>query len=115
LFFGFKSFFQLAGGSCWSERRLLPRPQNIGGGRPCVKADLDPDLLNISGSSVHLGKSLYNLASNASEAIAKDGGVTIKTTNQYLDKPIHGYDRIRAGGYVVLSVSDTGEASMRPI
>jgi CheY-like chemotaxis protein len=32
-----------------------------------------------------------------------------KTTNQYLDRPIQGYDNIREGDYVVLSVSDTGE------
>jgi len=74
-----------------------------------IKTDIDPDLLNISGSSVHLGKSLYNLISNASEAMAKGGIVTIKTTNQYLDKPIQGYDKIQEGDYVVLSVSDTGE------
>jgi len=74
-----------------------------------IKTDLEADLLNIAGSSVHLGKSLYNLVSNASEAMAKGGTVTIKTTNQYLDKPIQGYDQIREGDYVVLSVSDTGE------
>jgi len=74
-----------------------------------IKTDLDSDLSNVSGSSVHLGKSLYNLISNASEAMPKGGIVTIKTTNQYLDKPIHGYDQIREGDYVVLSVSDTGE------
>jgi signal transduction histidine kinase/CheY-like chemotaxis protein len=74
-----------------------------------IKTDIDPDLLNISGSSVHLGKSLYNLISNASEAMAKGGTATIKTRNQYLDKPIQGYDKIREGDYVVLSVSDTGE------
>jgi len=74
-----------------------------------IKTDIDPDLLNISGSSVHLGKSLYNLVSNAGEAMPKGGIVTIKITNQYLDKPIQGYDQIRAGDYVVLSVSDTGE------
>ena len=39
----------------------------------------------------------------------KGGIVTIKTTNQYLDKPIQGYDEVREGDYVVLSVSDTGE------
>jgi len=39
----------------------------------------------------------------------KGGIVTIKTANQYLDKPIHGYDEVREGDYVVLSVSDTGE------
>ena len=74
-----------------------------------IKTDLAPDLLNTSGSSVHLGKSIYNLVSNASEAMPKGGIVTIKTMNQYLDKPIHGYDKIYEGDYVVLSVSDEGE------
>ena len=74
-----------------------------------IITDLEPDLLNISGSSVHLGKSLYNLISNASEAMPKGGTVTITTTNQYLDKPIQGYDQIHTGDYVVFSVSDTGE------
>ncbi|MDD5167338.1 MAG: PAS domain-containing protein [Syntrophales bacterium] len=74
-----------------------------------VRIDLDPDLLNISGSSVHLGKTLFNLVSNASESMAKGGILTIKTANQYLDKPIHGYDNVREGDYVVLTISDTGE------
>jgi CheY-like chemotaxis protein len=38
------------------------------------------------------------------------GGImTIKTANQYLDKPIHGYDVVKDGDYVVLTISDTGE------
>jgi signal transduction histidine kinase len=74
-----------------------------------IKTDLDSDLLNISGSSVHLAKTLYNLVSNACEAMPKGGIVTIKTNNQYLDKPIYGYDKIHDGDYVVLSLSDTGE------
>ena len=74
-----------------------------------IKTDLEPELLNISGSSVHLGKSLFNLVSNASEAMPKGGVLTIKTANQYLDNPIQGYDKIREGDYVILSVSDTGE------
>ena len=74
-----------------------------------INTDLEPDLLKISGSSVHLDKTLYNLISNASEAMAKGGVVTIKTTNQYLDKPMSGYDEIREGDYVVVSVTDTGE------
>jgi two-component system cell cycle sensor histidine kinase/response regulator CckA len=74
-----------------------------------IKTDLEADLPNISGSSVHFVKSLYNLVSNASEAMTKGGIVTIKTSNQYLDKPIQGYDHIQEGDYVVLSVSDTGE------
>ncbi|MDP2862749.1 MAG: PAS domain S-box protein, partial [Desulfobacterales bacterium] len=74
-----------------------------------IKTDLEPELLNISGSSVHLGKTIFNLVSNASEAMPKGGVLTIKTANQYLEKPIQGYDEIREGDYVVLSVSDTGE------
>ena len=74
-----------------------------------IKTDLEADLLNISGSPVHVGKTLFNLVSNASEAMPKGGIVTIRTGNQYLDKPIQGYDEVREGDYVVLSVSDTGE------
>ena len=74
-----------------------------------IKTDLESDLLNIAGSSVHLEKTLYNLISNACEAMTKGGTLTVKTANQYLDKPISGYDEIYAGDYVVLSVSDTGE------
>ncbi len=74
-----------------------------------IKTELEPDLLNISGSSVHLIKTLYNLVSNATEAMTKGGTLTIKTTNQYIDKPISGYDTIREGDYVVLSISDEGE------
>jgi CheY-like chemotaxis protein len=74
-----------------------------------VNTDLEPDLLNISASPVHIQKTLINLVSNANEAMPQGGNITIKTTNQYLDKPIHGYDNIREGDYVVVSVSDTGE------
>lgn len=74
-----------------------------------VKTDLEMDLLNISGSSVHLEKSLLNLVSNAAEAMPDGGVLTIKTGNRYLDKPVSGYDSVREGDYVVLSVSDTGE------
>ena len=74
-----------------------------------IKLDLESDLLNISGSSVHLGKALFNLVLNAVEAMPKGGDLTVKTTNRYLDKPIYGYDNIREGDYVVLNVTDTGE------
>ena len=94
-----------------AECQKSPECANLSSHHPAVKiiADLGTDILNISGSSVHLGKSLYNLISNASEAMHKGGTVTIKTTNQYMDKPLQGYDQIREGDYVVLSVSDTGE------
>ena len=74
-----------------------------------LETDLEADLLNISGSFVHLGKSFMNLASNAFEAIPDGGVVTVRTRNQYLDKPISGYDEVKEGDYVVLSVADTGQ------
>lgn len=88
-----------------------PEFENLFSSHPAVRirTDLVPDLLNIAGSVVHLGKTLYNLVSNAVEAMPEGGRLTIKTANQYLDKPIQGYDEIREGDYAVLSVSDTGE------
>jgi PAS domain S-box-containing protein len=74
-----------------------------------ISTELDPDLLNIAASSVHLEKTLYNLVSNAAEAMTSGGNINIKTSNQYIDKPISGYDNIHEGDYVVLSVSDEGD------
>ena len=74
-----------------------------------LKTDLEAHLLNISGSAVHLSKSLMNLVSNAAEAMPQGGVITIKTGNQYLDKPVSGYDEVRESDYVVLSVSDMGQ------
>ncbi|HAJ25694.1 MAG TPA: hypothetical protein DCG53_00340 [Syntrophus sp. (in: bacteria)] len=74
-----------------------------------LQADLESDLLNIIGSPVHLAKSIINLVANAVEAMPNGGVLKIATANQYLDVPIHGYDKIREGDYVVLTVSDTGE------
>ena len=85
------------------ERILLYNP------RMRVDADLQADILNIMGSCIHLHKTIMNLISNASEAMSNGGSLNIKTSNQYLDRAIRGYDDVREGEYVVLSVSDTGE------
>jgi two-component system, cell cycle sensor histidine kinase and response regulator CckA len=79
-----------------------------------IKTELEACLLNVSGSDVHLGKSLLNLVSNAAEAMPEGGVITIKTGIQYLDKPLSGYDEVREGDYVVLSISDTGEGIPAP-
>jgi two-component system cell cycle sensor histidine kinase/response regulator CckA len=72
------------------------------------KTSLDRDLLNVSGSYVHIRKALMNLVSNASEAIEGSGNVTISTMNSNIDRPLRGYDNVNTGKYVVLSVSDEG-------
>jgi PAS domain S-box-containing protein len=74
-----------------------------------IKTDFEHDLLNVAGSSIHLEKSFLNLVSNAAEAMSHNGVITIKTRNQYLDKPVLGYDEVKEGDYVVLSVRDEGE------
>ena len=77
---------------------------------PLVTVDsrLEPNLTNILGSPVHLGKTLMNLISNAAEAMPEGGKLTVRTENRYVDKPIRGYEEVAAGAYVLLEVSDTG-------
>lgn len=74
-----------------------------------VKTELESDLLYISGSPIHLGKSFMNLVYNAAEAMPRGGILAVKTANCYLDKTLAGYDEVREGDYVVLRVADTGE------
>jgi CheY-like chemotaxis protein len=73
-----------------------------------VKTNLDTDLLNISGSHVHIRKVVMNLVSNASEAIKDSGNIIISTVNRYVDKPLRAYDDVSVGEYSVLAVSDDG-------
>jgi len=73
-----------------------------------LRTDLDPALMNIKGSPVHLRKTVMNLVSNAAEAQTGNGSITIATRNRYVDRPIEGYDSVHEGDYVVLSVSDQG-------
>jgi len=72
------------------------------------ETELDPQVLNVRGSAIHISKIILNLVSNATAAINGAGKITIGTTNRYIDKPIFGYDTIQKGDYILLSVSDTG-------
>ena len=73
-----------------------------------IETHLEKNALNILGSSIHLSKTLMNLSSNAAEAMSEGGKLTVSTKNRYIDRPIRGYDHIKEGDYVVLTVSDTG-------
>ncbi len=73
-----------------------------------VETRLAPDLFNISGSNIHLFKTVMNLISNAAEAMPSGGRVVISTENRYVDRPIRGYDRVVEGDYAVLTIADTG-------
>lgn len=73
-----------------------------------LQTKLDPDLLNILGSHVHLSKTAMNLIYNAAESMPDGGEILITTANRYLDRPIRGYDNVKEGDYVTLAVSDSG-------
>lgn len=73
-----------------------------------ILTDLEEGLLNMKGSSVHLGKMMMNLVSNAAESISGRGEVMIRTENRYLDKPIQGQEDMKEGDYIVLTVTDSG-------
>jgi len=73
-----------------------------------IETHLETDILNILGSSTHLSKTVMNLVSNAAEAMPEGGELTVSTENRHLDRPIRGYDDVKEGDYVVLTISDTG-------
>ena len=73
-----------------------------------INCDLEPNLLNIMGSSVHLATTIANLFSNAAEAMPGGGNISISTRNKYIDKPVRGYENVKEGDYVILTVSDSG-------
>ena len=73
-----------------------------------IETRLEKELLNISGSPTHLSKTVMNLVSNAAEAMPERGELTVSTENRYIDRAINGYDNVKEGDYVVLTVSDTG-------
>lgn len=85
------------------HEKLLHFHQNV-----TVELHLDEHLLNLSGSPVHLSKTVMNLISNAAEAMEDGGTIIVSTANRYIDTPLSGYDSVREGDYVILSIADTG-------
>jgi PAS domain S-box-containing protein len=93
-----------------SNYLISPEFEKLKAFHPLVdyETDFDSELMNISGSFVHLFKTIMNLVSNAAEAMSDGGLLTISTKNQYIDQPVRGYDEVQKGDYVLLKVSDTG-------
>ena len=73
-----------------------------------IEKNLSSDLSNIRGSSVHIKKTIMNLISNAAEAQPGGGKIIVSTRNQYIDRPVEGYDRVKEGEYLILGVEDHG-------
>jgi len=83
--------------------------------RPLIGEDialatvLDPSLGPVSADPGQLGQVIMNLAVNARDAMPRGGKLTLKTVNVQLGSAAVGRQPgLRAGGYAVLSVSDTG-------
>ncbi len=73
-----------------------------------LETRLEPDILNITGSPVHLAKTLMNMVHNAAEAMPEGGLIRLVSENRFLEKPIQGFETVPAGEYVVFTISDTG-------
>lgn len=97
-------------GKVVADYLLSPELEKLKSSYPnlAIHAELDKNLLNVKGSPIHLCKTVMNLVINAAEAITGCGEVILRAENRYLDKPVRGYDEIREGDYVVLTVSDSG-------
>jgi CheY-like chemotaxis protein len=91
------------------EYLISPEYQRLKSFHPLVEVEtrLEPELLNIMGSPIHLSKTVMNLISNAAEAIGDSGKLIIATENRHLDRPLKGQG-VPEGDYVVLEVSDSG-------
>ena len=71
-------------------------------------SSLDPYLLHLKGSPIHIRKTIMNLVSNAAEAQPDGGEIAISTYNRNIDLPEKGFEEIRQGDFVTLEISDKG-------
>lgn len=73
-----------------------------------LETDFDEELSMVSGSPVHLSKTIMNLVSNAAEAIDAEGKITIKTRNQNIEHPMGFYENLKEGSYATITITDNG-------
>jgi len=69
---------------------------------------MDPHLLNINCSAIHIKKCIMNLITNGAEAILSRGEVVVSMHNHYCETPLPGHPQMHRGEYAVLSVADSG-------
>lgn len=73
-----------------------------------IETDLEPDLMCMQGSPVHLSKAIMNLTLNSMEAMTKGGRLIISTAN-IQGKPEGTYEIMAEGSYVTITISDNGD------
>ncbi|WP_319550592.1 cache domain-containing protein [Desulfogranum marinum] len=74
-----------------------------------LKVTLDENLLPISGSPVHLNKTLMNLIINGFESMSDKGTLSITSENIYIDNAIATSQEMKEGGYTLIKICDQGE------
>jgi phosphoserine phosphatase RsbU/P len=84
--------------------RIFP----TGRGRIRFSIDLEPEPIYLLGSETQLSRALLNLIRNAAEAIVGDGSVSISTRVEEVEQPLGTFERIEAGMFGVVRVTDTG-------
>ena len=72
------------------------------------RCQLDASPSRIQCSPVHIKKVVMNLVTNAAEAISGDGTIVIATAHQQINAATGLETNVKAGEYIVLTVSDTG-------
>lgn len=87
-----------------------PEHQKILSDNPGVDLtiSLDPNLLMVKGSQVHLQKTIMNLVANAAEAQPNGGSIHIKTENRYIDFQAQKEAEPAEGEYIFLAIEDKG-------
>jgi len=87
-----------------------PEHEHLMNNHPGVSLEiaLSPDPPFLTGSLVHLSKTMMNLAANACESMTGGGTLRIETSHRRLEKRLDAYEMIDPGSYGVLSVSDSG-------
>ena len=81
-----------------------------------VQVALDPQVLVVSGDSIHLEQVIANLVMNSMDAMPNGGTITISTAQRQLghDSPFASHV-LPAGNYVLLTIKDTGTGIPREI
>jgi CheY-like chemotaxis protein len=71
---------------------------------------LHPEVGNIKADPGHLEQAIFNLATNARDAMPEGGRITVETLNVTLDENYaRSHVGVVPGDYVMIAVSDTGE------
>lgn len=87
-----------------------PERQKLSDTHPGVrlKTNIDKNIHNIKGSSIHLLKLLMNIVNNGADAIKEEGQIEISLQNISINSKKELFKDVQPGEYVHLSVRDTG-------